>query len=417
MKWPAISRWLSGRLAKGALAATLWQGLRVGSQALWMIVIARALGPSGYGAFAGAAGLATALGSLTGLGFGLVMLQDASRDPAAFAGGWKRAVAVCVASGALLWLAFLFSAPFVIPLPVWQLAAIGIPEVICFPLTIVSSYAFQTRERMGWAGAMYSLVPGSNLCAAVCFFSFAEEHTLATYLPWHAGSSVVAALLGHAMVTRLLRPGPAPLSMMRRDASEAFGFSLMRVIDNGLGSLDKTLVLRLAGTETAGIYTAAYRLVTVLSLPVTSLSMAALPRLFRAGHGEDENPRFVRHLVTYAGAGGVAALIGVLVLSKVIPWLLGGAFAASATFARWLCLFPLFFGLSSLGCNILIASNLRRYRIWVQLLGLFALTGGMIVLVPAFGLAGAAVALLTAHGVIVLTIWGVVRHTGAQKKA
>lgn len=415
MRLPGISPWLSGQVARGTLAATLWQGLRVGSQALWMIVIARALGPSGYGGFAGAAGLATALGSLTGLGFGLVMLQDASRDSAVFGGAWKRAVLACLASGTAFWLGFLVVAPHIVPLPAWQLAAIGIPEVVCFPLTIVSSYAFQTRERMGWAGAMYALVPASNLGAAACFFTFASERSLAAYLPWHAGASVLAAVAGYVSVARFLKPAPASFSLTRRDAGEAFGFSLMRVVDNGLGSLDKTLVLRLAGADAAGIYTAAYRLVAVLSLPVTSLSMAALPRLFRVGAIGGTSPSFIRRLATFATAGGIAALGGVLALSEIIPWLLGDAFSASANFARWLCLFPLFFGLSSLGCNVLIASQLRRQRIVVQLLGLFTLVGGMAVLVPAFGLGGAAAALMAAHGVIVLTIWGVVRHTSRQR--
>lgn len=412
-----ISLWMRGSVGKGTLAVTVWQGIRVGSQALWMIAVARALGPSGYGGFAGATGLATALGSLTGMGFGLVMLQDASRDPRAFAGGWKRAIIACLTSGAILWGAFVVAAPLVVPLSTWTLAAVGIPELICFPLTIVSSYAFQSRERMGWAGAMYSLVPASNILAVTCFFLFTSDRSLMAYLPWHAGCSIAAALAGYLLVNVLLRPGFARLSVTRRDLNEAFGYSLMRVVDNGLGSLDKTLVLRLAGAEAAGIYTAAYRLVAVLALPVTSLAMAALPRLFRVGGDPDEGRHFVRRLTIFAAAGGLAAMIGVLILAEIIPWLLGPRFEASTGFARWLAPFPLLFGLSSLGCNILVTSRLRHYRIAVQLLGLVTLTGGIVALVPAFGLGGAAAALMTAHLVIVLTIWWIVRHTSSHRAA
>jgi len=417
MKVPGVvARWISGNIGRGTVAATIWQGLRVGSQAVWMIVIARALGPSAYGNFAGAAGLATALGSLTGLGFGLLMLQDASRDPARLATGWRRATLAYFASGALLWGGFVLIAPLVVSLPRLQFAAIGIPELVCFPLTILSSYAFQTRERMGWAGAMYSLVPASNLLAVGCFVISGQERTLANYLLWHAGCSVAAALIGQTLVSGLLRPGRAELSLTRRDAGEALGFSLMRIVDNGLGSLDKTLVLRLAGAEAAGIYTAAFRLVAVLALPVTSLAMAALPRLFRI-ETRPEQTRLVRRLALFGAAGGAAAVIGVLILSEMIPWVLGPGFEAAAGFARWLCLFPLLFGLSSLGCNVLIASNRRSHRIGVQLLGLVTLAVGMTALVPPFGLGGAAVALTAAHGAIVLTIWAIVRHTSRHGSA
>jgi len=300
-----------------------------------------------------------------------------------------------------------------LPGPAWQFAAIGLPELVCFPLTIIASYAFQTRERMGFAGAMYALVPASNLLAVALYFLLGHVRSLAGYLPWHAASSILAALLGHCLVSHLLRPGPARFSVTRRDASEAMGFSLMRVVDNGLGSLDKTLVLRLAGAEAAGIYTAAFRLVAVLALPVTSLAMAALPRLFRLGDlAEPDGKAFVRRLALFALGGGVLALIGVFVLSFALPLLLGPSFAKSAGFARWLCLFPLFFGLSSLGCNVLIASRLRRYRIGAQLAGLATLVVAMVASVPTHGLAGAAASLLAAHGVIVLTVWWVVRGAG-----
>ena len=320
-----------------------------------------------------------------------------------------------LASGGVFWMGFILTAPLLVPLPgpAWQFAAIGLPELVCFPLTIIASYAFQTRERMGFAGAMYALVPASNLLAVALYFLLGHVRSLAGYLPWHAASSILAALLGHCLVSHLLRPGPARFSVTRRDASEAMGFSLMRVVDNGLGSLDKTLVLRLAGAEAAGIYTAAFRLVAVLALPVTSLAMAALPRLFRLGDlAEPDGKAFVRRLALFALGGGVLALIGVFVLSFALPLLLGPSFAKSAGFARWLCLFPLFFGLSSLGCNVLIASRLRRYRIGAQLAGLATLVVAMVASVPTHGLAGAAASLLAAHGVIVLTVWWVVRGAG-----
>jgi len=410
------SRWASGKIARGTLAATLWQLVRVGSQALWTIALARSLGPYGYGGLAGVAGLATAIGSLSGVGFGLLMLQDASRDPSSFSTAWKHAVWAIFLSGSVFLVAFAFLAPLLVSLsgPGWQFAAIGLPELICFPLTITASYAFQTRERMGFAGAMYALVPASNLLAATLYFAFGQTRSLEGYLPWHAGSSVIAALTGYVLVTSLLRPGKARLSMTRRDAGEALGFSLMRVVDNGLGSLDKTLVLRLAGAEAAGIYTAAFRLVAVLALPVTSMAMAALPRLFRLGElAEPEGQAFIRRLTLFALGGGVLALLGVFVLSLALPLLLGQSFASSAAFARWLCLFPLFFGLSSLGCNVLVASRLRRSRIAAQVAGLVTLTLAMAVSIPAYGLAGAAGSLLAAHGVIVLTVWWVV-HRGRR---
>src|SRR5690348_17708871 len=77
MKFPAIP---ASRLVRNTILATGWQGIRVALQAVWVVLLARALGPGEYGSFAGMSGLATAMGSLTGLGFGMLMIQDASRN-------------------------------------------------------------------------------------------------------------------------------------------------------------------------------------------------------------------------------------------------------------------------------------------------------------------------------------------------
>ena len=50
----AISR---HRLAQNTVLATGWQGIRVALQAVWVVLLARAIGPGGYGSFAGMAGL------------------------------------------------------------------------------------------------------------------------------------------------------------------------------------------------------------------------------------------------------------------------------------------------------------------------------------------------------------------------
>src|SRR5690348_16604624 len=147
-----LERIPTGRLARNTVLTTGWMVVRVAAQALWVVMFARAIGPRGYGEFAGMAGLATTLGALTGLGFGVLMLQDTSRDHAAFAGCWMRALVLASASGTLLLAIYLAVAPVVLGTSMGTLAyaAIGLPELISFPLTIIASYAFQAHERMGW---------------------------------------------------------------------------------------------------------------------------------------------------------------------------------------------------------------------------------------------------------------------------
>jgi len=72
----------------------------VAARTMATLANARLLGPSGYGVFAGISGVGTAIGGLTGLGTGWLMLQSVSRQPATFASQWKKAWVTSIASGA-----------------------------------------------------------------------------------------------------------------------------------------------------------------------------------------------------------------------------------------------------------------------------------------------------------------------------
>lgn len=408
IQFSALSR---HRLAHNTALATGWQGIRVALQAVWVVLLARTIGPGDYGAFAGFAGLAAALGALTGLGFGVLMIQDASRDRDLFAAAWKRALYMALASGLVLWIAYTAVAPLVFRLPVspWVFAAVGLPELVCLPVTIVASYAFQLHERMGWSGALLTITAIGNLIAVGLFLGTSSTRTLAGYLPFHAAMSVLASTLAMALVVKRLAPTRTSFSINRRDVREGMGFSLMRIADLGMTSLDKTLVLLLAGSEIAGIYGSAYRLVAVLAMPATSLGAAALPRLFRDHHADpNARSRLIRILLASTIGYGLVAAALAWALSGFLPILFGSAFAEAAKVARWLAISPLLYGVYTLGCNVLVTSDRRTLRIIAQASGIAILVIAALLLVPRFGLAGAAGMLLFTQFATSILLWALV---------
>lgn len=392
-------------LARGTLWMLGWQGARAVLQATWAIGLARLLGPADYGLLAGTAGMATALGALAGLGFGLLMLQAASRSPDAFARHWHNALVAILASGVLLLAGFLLAAPHVTghPVEATSLLAIGLPELMLLPLTISASYAFQAHERMGWAGAMYTLGPAGNVVALAGFWLLADAHELADYLRWHAWTSAAAAMLALALVQWRLRPAWRRPLIGRADLREAGGFTGMRVVDTALGSLDKTLVLRLAGDGIAGQYTAAFRLASLVALPMVSLAISATPRLFRGAAGERD--ALARTLLRWGLLAGVASVPLTWGLATLLPLLFGDEFAAATSLARWFAPLPALLGLASLGCAILMAVGRRRTRVALQAGALATLLVSMTLLAAHADGLGATAALLLTQALLVLALW------------
>jgi O-antigen/teichoic acid export membrane protein len=393
-------------LRNGALLLTFWQFLRVVFQAIWMLLIARLLGAPGYGTFAGYSGFAAAIGSFTGVGFGLTLLQDVSREPNRFGGALRHAGMAFLSSGLVLWFAYVVTASHLLhgDIPLATVAFIGVPEVLAFPLTILASYAYQAHERTGMAGMMYVVIPVSNLIALAAFFIAAREHSLEAYIPYHAVAALVGSAFAWLVMCRDLRPGRSAGWPRRRDITESVGFSLMRVIDTAMVSLDKSIVLRLGGPEIAGWYTAAFRLASVLAIPASALAMAALPRLFR-DRASRESHTLARSLLVAAFATGSLGVLGMFVGSTALPWLLGKGFVGAAQAARYLCLAPLLMGVAAAGANILAASGRRRWRMAAQAAGLAGLITFGEVALPRYGIAGAAAMFQAALAVTALTLW------------
>ena len=390
-----------------------WQVLRATMQATWGIGLARVVGPEQYGLFAGFAGLASTLGALTGVGFGLLMLQNASRQPERFANYWNAALAAAGVSAALLattyfCLASIFTGEKV---SLFFLVAVGIPELVCLPLIVICSYAFQANERMGWAGALYAIAPLGNLLALVAFLALDDNQTISAYLPWHMGISLTATMLSLAVVYLLISPRKKMPELNTEDRNSAPSFAAMQMADTALASLDKTLVLRIAGSEFAGQYTAAYRLATVVALPVVSLALSVTPRLFRRRHGTAAEDRLERKQLFGVATGiGFVTVPLMWILSFMLPWLLGTQFEPAAALSRQLLLLPALLGLSALGCSVLMTDGQRGTRVMVQT----GAVAGLLLLIPWLienhHSNGAAWAVQIVYAALVVAIWWIIRR-------
>lgn len=365
-------------LARSAGLATSWQVARAAIQVAWLVLLARLLGVDGYGTFAGTSAMATAASTLVGIGTGLVMLRNVSRDASAFPFAWRRAVGVTAVSGLVLAaLLPLAMRSFLGPSsPSWVvLGAIGLTELLALPLIIACSYAFQAHDRMGYANFILVIQPVGSLIA-VCVAGILPPSpdtatSLASYAIVHALMAAAAGLVAWWLVRRELAPGressgPALLPQLREGA----GLSVMRVADTVLSSIDKTLVLRLAGAELAGLYTLAYRVASVLAIPANALAMAAFPRLAAGlGGGRGHGPAHARLLALALGMGALAG-VAMWVSAAALPHLMGPGFEPVAEMARRMAATPALLGLSGMACGILLASHRAALRSLVQFGGI-----------------------------------------------
>jgi O-antigen/teichoic acid export membrane protein len=403
--WRALP---TGALARNAALATLWQLLRIATQTFTTIVVARALGPSGYGIFAGTAGLAVALGGFSGLGTGWLMLQAVSRQASDLDEYWTKAVLTTLGFGVILATLFCIAASAVTgsALSLFALIAIGLSELVCYPLILAAGFAFQAHERLGWANALPAALAASRLLGALAFHFFSDTGSLENYISWHLAASAATALIALALVKEQLQPKRSPFKLDRVQLREGLAFSSLWVSGNVVTELDKTLALRLAGSEVTGVYALAYRLASALTLPMASLMLAAQPRLFRAGTPEGEpHPALIRHLVLACIANSMVAAMVLYFAGGVLPWLMGLSFAPAVDAARLLALWPFLYSTRTLASTILMTHGHRGVRMACEMAAIALMAAASAILMPRYGIIGVVATVLITEAALSLALW------------
>lgn len=416
-----VKRLLKGQLAKNTVTTAFWQATTVGFQALWVVFAARLLGPRDYGAFSGVGGLATAIGGFTGLGLGLVMLQEVSRQHDRFSTYWQLAVRATASSGIFFCILFTALVPLYFDnLPVHAIALLGFSELLCVPLVTLAAFAFAAHELMGWSAILPSIMAFARFTATICYWAFARSYSIDTFVWFHAIGTSIGLVVALIAVKRELAPAESKATLRRQHIFEGLGFSLVWAVGNALGSLDKALVLRLAGSTTAGVYSIAYRTATVFALPVNALTMAAMPRLFRRGAGDNSHPRLLAQLALYTIGYSLLASALLWVVSGILPFLLGRDYASTTTAARWFAFFLPWYSLRVLGSNVLLASGRKSQRVMTETVGLSTMLLFAYLWIPRYGLMGAVATISLSEFVLAvltwISIWHFARTPGTERR-
>jgi O-antigen/teichoic acid export membrane protein len=140
-----------------------------------------------------------------------------------------------------------------------------------------------------------------------------------------------------------------------------------------------------------GIYSTAYRVVDMATMPIWSMYTSALPRMFREGKvSMEENARTARKLLSSGILTGLTASVACYFCAPLMPVLAGRSFGASASAIRWLCLLPVFraFALSA-GAGLTTSGN-QTLRTWVQVIAAVFNFAVNLYLIPRYSWLGAA---------------------------
>jgi O-antigen/teichoic acid export membrane protein len=387
------------------------QGISLLMQVGYFVVLARLLGVKEYGVFAGAFALASIVMPYSGLGSGTIFMRYVGSGSGDVQAYWGNILLSTLTAGSMMIAVLWVVAPHLIsPASASIIALVAASNCLFGQLVASMGQVFQAFEQLRMT-ALLNLLTN--------FLRFATVVVLAATLPratagqWACASlfiTFVAAAVGFLIVVRRFgRPKFVP-RMVLANAKEGLSFSLGGSAQSVYNDVDKTLLSHFNLNAQNGIYTMAYRVVDMASIPLTAIDSAALPRYFRvSGENLEEVPPLAFRLARKAGTIGAVVSCGLFLAAGMIPHVVGESFAESVLALRWLCLIPAFRGLHQLTGSAITGMGYQRFRTVAQ----FSAAGFNLILnlwlIPKFGWLGAAWASLATDGTLVVINWGILR--------
>lgn len=402
----------NGPIALATIRTSVALGLRLLVQAGTLLLVARLLGPEQFGAFAGIAALAAMLGTLATFGTHVVLLGEMSKDPAQRAQVLPYAVPTTLVCGGMLLVFYTLICVCwldVQHISVSVLLLIGSTEMLLQPLFVLMAIEQHALGRIARSQLLQMLPMVLRLLAGCLVFVLQASQPLQAYAVGYAVASVLALACGAlALPTRWpsWRGWRLP---SRSERKGAFGYAVLNITKAGPTELDKTLALKLLPHDVIGVYAAGARVVGAVVLPVTAMTLSALPRLFRDGHSSSG-----RHLLAWMyGAALAYSLLLAAVLWLVAPafdLVFGAQYMGISDVIRLLCFSIPGLALRLVAGNALMALGKPWMRVGFEVVGLAILVFASVWLAGWLGASGLPLAVVCSEwGMAVVGAWLVVR--------
>jgi O-antigen/teichoic acid export membrane protein len=372
-------------------------------QATYFILLARLLGVSEYGVFAGAFALAGTLAPYSALGGAMLFMRYLALDRNLAPKYWGNSL--ITTSG--------FTLASLLGVAVVRLWHGKVAYMNILLLLLVANCLFLQVTTLGStiifvlgdARMSAGLNLLSNLCRvlAVVIMQVGMKH--ADAFQWSIGvlaASAVAAAIVFYQVHRRIGPVAYDFALLRKRALEGLGFSFAGTTEAVNNDIDKVMLSYYGMEVQNGFYTLGYRILDFATSPMVALNTAVVQRHFLLSDSKVRPKlRLAFRSLAVTAVLGVAIAIGIQVLAPVLPHLTGRDFSEAIQVLRFLCWLPLIRGFHQICGSVVTGAGHQNWRTAAQCSVALVNVGLNWTWIPRHGWIGAAWATLASDGSLV----------------
>ncbi len=378
-----------------------------GVQAVYFVLLARLLGSSEYGVLAGAAALVNIFSQYSGMGAGILFLRYVSPDHSKFREYWGNILLSAALVGTTVVVGLRITGGwFLGPQAIWILVILAIGDCLCSQLTTAAAQVFQAFERMRITAGLSFLTNLLRMILAAILVLTVHHASAWTWAITSLGVSITATLLAIYKVTSNFGLPTFSLKLFFRRIGEGFVYAISGSTTTVYNDVDKVMLGHYGMTVANGIYSMAYRIVNISTVPINSIHGAAFPRFFREGvKGIKSTEQFARMLLKRTAVLGALGAAGMFLCAPLLPRIAGHDFSASVSALRWLCLIPLFRCFHLSAGDAITGAGYQKFRLLSQSLAAAGNFGLNLYLIPRYSWHGAAWASLLTDGSLAALNW------------
>jgi O-antigen/teichoic acid export membrane protein len=397
-----IRKLRTSRMTGNAVWMMMGQGVSVVLQAVYFAILARLLGPANYGVYAGAFAFTNIAAQYSTLGAGTVFMRYVAGRRAEFAVYWGNIVVLTLVIGSLLVVALGVAGHYLLnPASASIVVLAAISNCLLFQFCSEMGRVFQTFEKMRFTAMINMLTNFLRTATAGGMMLMMHRATAFQWAVASTAVSFVAACVAIGCVTYFFGlPKILPL-MFPKHSGEGLGYAFAGSTSSAYNDLDKAMLSHYGMNLANGIYSLAYRVIDVATIPILAIREAAMPRLFERGRaGTGAISQLSRALLSRAVPLGAALSLGAFLIAPILPRVAGHNFSESVVALRWLAIIPLFRSIHQMAGSALTGFGMQRYRTMSQLIAAALNFVLNLYLIPRHGWLGAAWASIATDGTL-----------------
>jgi O-antigen/teichoic acid export membrane protein len=400
---------LSSELFRTTLTFFQSSVLKLLIQTVYFAVLARDFGPEKYGSYVGVIAVVSFFMPFTNWGSDRILIRNVSRDQSAFS--------ICCGTAILKNL--IFGSAFVavvlmilvlLPIPSITLHIafyLAISNLILMRLSDIFRDAFIAAGRPKQASIIIILLSASRLVALLAFVAFFDDRSLLAWSMLYCLATLFSAVFSAVLAIRSLGYPRFKLSTIMQDIPQGFSFAVGWSSEVISSDLDKSMLAMLSTVQSAGIYGAAYHILSVAFVPIQSLMVALFRNFFKVGAaGIQASLGLCKRILPISLTYALFAMGGILLFAPWVPKLLGENYTDSVYALMWLSPTILFRTAHLFAADILSGADYQRVRSSVQVL--VACLNGILNLwlIPLYQWYGAVWATIASDFLLMVLLWG-----------